>query len=262
MDRQPVSSLAEAHLNRVRGHYENSPRITAQAFEYRRMLAGYYNLLIPSMSSVLEIGCGAGDLLSLLNARERSGVDLSEAQVRQAKEKLPESDFYVQPGETLDLPGRYFDYLILSETANLAGDVQQIFQSLQSVSHQETRLIINVYNILWRPLIWLATQLGWRNRQPESNWLSKEDIAGVLHLSGWELIRFESRILCPIGLLGLEKFINRFLAPFFPSLCLSLFLVARPVPQMPRRKQSVSVVIPARNEAGNIAAAVARTPEM
>jgi glycosyltransferase involved in cell wall biosynthesis len=60
----------------------------------------------------------------------------------------------------------------------------------------------------------------------------------------------------------LEKFINRFLAPFFHSLCLSLFLVARPVPKMPGRKQSVSVVIPARNEAGNIAAAVARTPEM
>jgi SAM-dependent methyltransferase len=261
MDRQQISSVAEAHLNVVREHYENSPRITTQAFEYRRMLAGYYNLLIPSVSSVLEIGCGGGDLLSLLNARERSGIDLSEVQVRQAREKLPESEFYVQAGETLDLPGRRFDYLILSETANLAADIQQIFQNLQSVSHQDTRLIINVYNVLWRPLIWLATRFGWRNHQPESNWLSKVDIAGVLHLSGWELIRSESRILCPVSLFGLEKFINRFVAPLFPSLCLSPFLVARPAPQR-NREQSVSVVIPARNEAGNIAAAVARTPEM
>jgi glycosyltransferase involved in cell wall biosynthesis len=37
---------------------------------------------------------------------------------------------------------------------------------------------------------------------------------------------------------------------------------ARPLPPAPARPLTVSVVIPARNEAGNIAAAVARTPDM
>jgi hypothetical protein len=178
-----------------------------------------------------------------------------------AKERLPEGEFYVQAGEKLHLPDRKFDYIILSETANLAADVQQIFQNLKSVSHEGTRLIINIYSALWRPLIWFATAVGWRARHPESNWLSKQDIAGLLCLSGWELIRSDARILCPVKLLGLEDFLNRFLAPVLSPFCLSLFLVARPLPGR-RSEKSVSVVIPARNEAGNIEAALARTPEM
>jgi SAM-dependent methyltransferase len=262
MDKIKVSDLVEARLERIRGHYENARKIEPPAMGYRQILARYYNLLIPEKSSVLEVGCGAADLLALLHARERSGVDLSEVQIERAKARLPEGEFRVQAGETLNLPGRVFDYLILSETANLAADIQQIFQNLKGVSHEDTRLVINIYNVLWRPLIWLATLLGWRNSQPESNWLSKADITGLLYLSGWELIRSEARMLCPIQLFGLERLINRFLAPLFPPLCLSLFLVARPLPNKRTRDQSVSVVIPARNEAGNIAAAVARTPEM
>jgi SAM-dependent methyltransferase len=252
----------EAHLERIRGHYENARKIESPAIGYRQILARYYNLLIPEKSSVLEVGCGGGDLLALLHARERTGTDLSEVQIGRARKRLPEAEFQVQAGETLNFPDRVFDYLILSETANLAADIQQLFQNLKSVSHQDTRLIINVYNVLWRPLIWLATLLGWRNPHPESNWLSKADIAGLLYLSGWELIHSEARILCPIRLFGLEGIINRFLAPLFPPLCLSLFVVARPLLNKKRTDHSVSVVIPARNEAGNIAPAVARTPEM
>ena len=262
MEQRRVSSLVEAHLERIRKHYDQGTKLSPMALGYRRLLAKYYNLLIPEPASVLEIGCGGGDLLDLLHSRERSGVDLSEAQIKLAKERLPECEFYVQAGETLDLPDRKYDYLIVSETANLAADIQQMFQNLKRVSHQDTRLIINVYNALWRPLIWLATAFGWKDQQPPSNWLSKADLVGLLYLAGWELVRSEERMLCPIPLSGLEAYINRFLSPFFPALCLSLFVVARPLGTSRTRGQSVSVVIPARNEAGNIAAAVARTPQM
>src|SRR5213593_5292061 len=48
-----------------------------------------------------------------------------------------------------------------------------------------------------------------------------------------------------------------------PSFCLTVLLVARPRPQHWRdRHYRCSVIIPARNEAGNIEAAVQRTPEM
>ncbi len=223
MSPKPVSALVEAHLNRLREHYDQCTNITQAAQDYRLIVAKYYNLLIQPASSVLEIGCGAGGLLSLLHARERCGVDPSVVQIGLAKERLPEGEFYVQAGETLHLPDRKFDYIILSETANLAADVQQIFQNLKSVSHEETRLIINIYSALWRPLIWFATAVGWRARHPESNWLSKQDIAGLLCLSGWELIRSDARILCPVKLLGLENLLNRFLAPVLSPFCLSLF---------------------------------------
>jgi len=257
-----VPEIKKEYLDRICGYYERQAGITKAAQAYREMLGRYYNLLIPGIASVLEVGCGGGDLLSLLNASSKCGVDLSPAQVQRAKDRMPTAEFYVQAGEELNLPDRTFDYIVLSETLNLAADVQLILEQLRAVSSSRTRLLLNVYSALWRPLISLATALGWRERHPESNWLSKDTLAGLLSLSGWELIRCESRILCPIKLLGLENLLNRFLAPLLSPFCLTLFVVARPLPDRRPTEKRVSVIIPARNEAGNIEAAVARTPSM
>jgi len=257
-----VSASQKQHLTRICVYYEQQMGTTKPAEHYREMLSHYYNLLIPGTASILEVGCGNGELLSRLHGSSKCGVDLSPAQIKQAKEKIPDGEFYAQAGEELSLPGRTFDYIILSETLNLAVDVQLILERVKAVSTDQTRLIINVYNALWRPLISLATALGLRMRHPESNWLSRDTLAGLLSLSGWELIRCESRILCPLKVFGLENFLNGFVAPFLSPFCLSLFAVARPIPDRRPKEKSVSVVIPARNEAGNIEDAVARTPTM
>ena len=262
MNPSPVSPSKKAHLTHIREYYERQTSITKAAEDYREILARYYNLLIPETASVLEVGCGSGELLAQLRGNPKCGVDLSPAQIKQAEEKIPSAEFYVQAGEELNLPDRTFDYIVLSETLNLAADVQLILERLKTLAGSETRLIINVYNALWRPLIALATALGLRAPHPESNWLSKSTLAGLLTLSGWELIRCEARILCPIKLLGFGTFLNRFLAPVLSPFCLSLFVVARPIPSGKSDEKSVSVIIPARNEAGNIEAAVARTPTM
>jgi SAM-dependent methyltransferase len=257
-----VSEIKKQHLNRICEHYERQTGTTKAAETFRAMLARYYNQLIPATASVLEVGCGGGNLLALLNGSSKCGVDISPAQVQRAKEKVPTAEVYAQAGEELNLPGKTFDYIVLSETLNLAVDVQAILERLKAVSSIETRLLLNVHSALWRPLISLATTLGLRARHPASNWLSKDTLTGLLSLAGWELIRCESRILCPVKLLGLENLLNRFLAPVLSPLCLSLFVIARPMPDRKPNEKSVSVIIPARNEAGNIEAAVARTPTM
>jgi SAM-dependent methyltransferase len=260
MKTTPLSDQAKTHLAAVRAHYEKCPGLTKQADSYRDILAEYCNLLIPSSASVLEVGCGAGDLLVRLRVAKRCGVDLSPRQIQLAKEKIPDGRFYTQAGEELDLPGETFDYIVLSESINLAADAQRLLERLKSVAHENTRLIVNIYSALWRPAIWLGTLLRLRNPQPVSNWLSKEDIVGLMQLTGWEPIRHESRTLCPVKLFGIERLFNRFLAPLLSPLCLSVFSVARLATN--RAEKTVSVVIPARNEAGNIEAAVKRTPDL
>ena len=262
MNPTSVSPITSAHLHKIREHYEKQTGNTIAALGYRDMLARYYNLLIPPAASVLEIGCGSGELLSRLHCRMKCGIDLSPNQVEQAKRKLPNAKFYVQSAEELWLPGQTFDYIVVSETLNFAADVQLVLERLKSVSVDHTRLIINIYNALWRPLISLATAFGLRFRHPESNWLSRDDLVGLLRLTGWELIRSEARVLCPIKLAGVERLLNAIFAPLLSPFCLSLFVVARPHRDQTSAEKSVSVIIPARNEAGNIEPAVARTPEM
>ena len=256
-----ISALAQDHLDRVRIFYDAAPTESHWgARQYRRWLAHYYNLLIPPDASVLEIGCGAGELLALIKAGSRVGVDLSARQLDAARSRVPEATFFAQPAEVLEL-GRTFDFIIISDTLNIAADVQHLLERLHRIARPDTRLLINFQNTLWRPLLTAARVLGLKAPQPQNSWLATSDVINLLRLADWEVVVRQNRILVPFRALGLGTLANRWFAPLLQWFCLTIFLVARPAYRR-ERPLTVSVVIPARNEAGNIAAAVARTPEL
>lgn len=228
---------------------------------YRELLARYYRFLIPPDASVLEVGCGSGELLALLPNRDITGIDLSERQIARARQRLPHGVFAVQAAELLELD-RTFDFIILSETVNFAADLQAVFERLHGVAHAKTRLILNFYSNLWRPWLAIARLLGLQTRHPAPNWLTLPDVKNLLWLGEWEFLRAEPRILMPLPLLGLDTLLNRLAAPLLPWLCLSVFAIARPKHQRRPGRHTVTVVVPARNEAGNIGAVVRRLPPL
>lgn len=263
-----IPVLAREHLDRVRSFYDVAPtEPQAGARAYRGWLAHYYNLLIPPDASVLEIGCGSGQLLAQIRAARKVGVDLAPTQIEAARKRVPEGEFHVQAGELLELSSTCardgkFDVIIISDTLNLAADVQRLLERLHAVSHNGTRLLVNFQNTLWRPLLSLARGMGLKAAQPQNSWLASSDVFNLLGLAGWNPVCRHGRILVPFRAAGLGTVINRWLAPFLQWFCLTVFFVAHRQQVAVERPLSVSVVIPARNEAGNIPAAVSRTPEM
>jgi SAM-dependent methyltransferase len=256
-----LSDITRAHLARVREFYDAAPATTqAGARSYRALLAHYYNLLIPADASVLEIGCGNGELLAAIRAARKTGVDLSPARIAAARERLPGAELHVQAGEELQLEGT-FDCIIISDTLNLAADVQTLFSRLHHCARPDTRVIVNFQNSLWRPVLSFAELLGLKAPHPQNSWLASSDVLNLLRLAGWESVCRQNHLLLPVRVPLLDPLFNRWLAPLFQWFCLTIFIVARPTRQ-PRREPTVSVVIPARNEAGNIEAAVRRTPAM
>lgn len=258
----PLGQLSQDHLNAMRTHFDAPAHRTPSAARgYRRLLAHYYNLLIPSDARVLEIGCGDGELLAHLTAAHKTGIDLSPYQISLAQARLPQAEFHVQAGETMSLPGTY-DVVIISETLNFSADAQRLLEQVAKVATPETRLILNFHNNLWRPFFKIAELIGWRTATPATSWLSSRDIANLLELSQWEIIKSQPRILWPFATPILAPLINRWLAPLLPCCGFAIFTVSRLRPPATPTRLSVSVVIPARNEAGNIEAAVLRTPAM
>ncbi len=250
------------HLAKIHAFYETAPvELNWTARSYRALLAHYYNLLIPADASVLEVGCGSGELLSRLKARRKVGIDVSVRQVAAAQARVPGADFYVQAGEALALEER-FDVIVISDTLNQAADVQLLLERLHDVSHENTRLVFNYFSSVWRPLLAVAGWLGLRSPQPQSSWISTADMRNLLQLSDWSPVFTQLRLLLPVNCLGLAGPVNRWLAPLFGWFCLTVFCAARPVRTRPPAARTVSVIIPARNEAGNIEAAVRRTPDM
>jgi glycosyltransferase involved in cell wall biosynthesis len=115
----------------------------------------------------------------------------------------------------------------------------------------------------------LATLLGRRSPDPSYNWLSTDDIENLLNLSGFEEVTHFGRTLLPVRLPGLSWIMNRLLAkmPMFNWFCLTWIIVARPSPRAGSEKKdgdepTVSIVIPTRNEKGNIEDAFTRTPKL
>ena len=231
---------------------------------YHRQLEKYMQYLIPANSSVIEIGCGTGDLLSALNPKRGVGIDISPKMVEVARSKFSQLQFETGDLDDLQIKEK-FDYVVLVETIGHVDDIQLAFEELHKVCKPETRVIIVYYNYLWEPVLKFAEALGLRMKQPLQHWLPLEDISNLLDLNDFEVIKKGFRFLLPVYIPLVSTFLNRFLAnmPFFWKLSLNEILIARTRGGRESPEEATcSVIIPCRNEKGNIEEAVLQTPDM
>lgn len=179
--------------------------------------------------------------------------------------KYPGLDLKVEDVEDLPPAERRYDYIIVSDVIGYLEDIQASFISLADHSHDKSRVIITTYNFLWEPIFRLAEKLGLKMPHPMQNWLSPADVEQLLYLAGFEVVKKGGRLVLPKNIPLLAPLFNRYLAklPLLKNLCLINYFVARKRPERRGAKElSVSVLIPARNEKGNIESAIKRTPMM
>jgi len=230
---------------------------------YHRRLAEVYRFLVSPGQRVLEIGCGLGDLLAAVAPTRGLGVDFSSEMVKRAITRHPTLEFIHADAHDLSFLKETFDVIILSDLANDAWDVQRVLEQIRPLCAPRTRVILNVYSNLWQTVLTLAQRLRLAAPMLEQNWLTTSDLRGMLNLAGFETFRDWREILFPLPIPLLAPFCNRFLVrlPIFRGLALANFVVARPLAE-PVESPSVSVIVPARNESGNIHSIFERTPQM
>ena len=266
MNLSRISTRAEHNAQR-QAHWDEIARTdSVETFfsrEYHRRLREIYRLLISPGLDVLEIGSGRGDLLAAVAPARGVGLDFSPEMLAQARQRHPELTFLEADAHDLRLDGQ-FDVIILSDLVNDAWDVQTVFEQLLPFCKPDTRIILNFYSRVYQPALNLAGALGLAKRLLPQNWLTPADAENLLHLAGFEVIRHQREILFTLPIPLLRDLFNKILVkvwPFSPFAWTNV-LVARPQPQVTAEKPSVSVIVPARNEAGNIEAAFARIPQM
>jgi ubiquinone/menaquinone biosynthesis C-methylase UbiE len=222
----------------------------------------YYRFLVPEGLTLLELGCGTGDLLHALRPRRGVGVDFSGEMVKRARERHPDLEFREADVESIENWGETFDVLILADVVGHLQDIEETLRSLRSFCHSETRVMVSYYSFLWEPVLKLGEWLGQKMPQQHQNWLSTEDITNLLRLAGYEEVKTEYRLLIPKRIPWLSNFINRFIAPLpgIRRLCLCRYIVARPSGLREKKEFSTTVLIPCRNEQGSVEAAVTRLP--
>ena len=235
---------------------------------YHRRLTEIYRFLVPPGARVLELGCGTGDLLAALEPSYGVGIDLSPKMIERARQKFPRLHFEVQDAHDLHLEGQ-FDYVIASDLVNELWDVQQLLEKLAAHVHPATRLVFNFYSRLWEIPRRIAEGLGLAKRQLSQNWLTVEDVVNLLQLTDYEPIRVSHEIMWPVRTPGLDTLANRYLVKLWPfrPFGITNLLIARPRPRPDAGSNAasepiVSVIVPARNEEGNIRNIFDRVPQM
>ena len=230
---------------------------------YHRRLAKVYQSLIPAGSRVLEIGCGDGKLLAGLKPAVGVGIDFSQCMIERARELHPNLQFIHADAHDLDLD-ETFDFVILSDVANDLWDVQRVLTQVSQLAEAGTRIVLNTFSHLWATPLGMVARLGLTRPRLRQNWLTKEDLENLLRLSGFEMIRTWQEVLCPLGIPLVAPLCNKFLVKMFPfkSIALTNFQIARPSARPRAGRPTVSIVVPARNEADNIEKILERIPEL
>jgi hypothetical protein len=196
------------------------------------------------------------------------GIDISEEFINWAKEKHQQTstEFICMDANELKLDEK-FDLIIVSNLIGFVSDIQQVFQQLQKCSHPNTKIIVQYYNSLWEPIIKLTELIGLKTKTPPQNWLNSSDINNLLYVSGFDVYRNTKRLIFPFYIPLFSFLCNKYLAklPFFRFFSFNTYSFAKPIAEtndtLYSEKYSTTVVIPARNESGNIENAILRIPK-
>lgn len=244
-----VASIRDRWISKNRYYYSNIVRALRFIVEPGRR--------------VLSLRCETGFLLNALQPARGLGVELSPEMTKIAQKHYPHLEFMTADPEQFLLQDK-FDYILFSDL----NDTVDALRALRRVSEgcePHSRLILYTYNHLWQPMNNLAEFLRIKMPLTEQNWLSEGDLRGLLAMADFDWLRTYRVVLLPKSIPAFSNFLNYFVArlPGINRLCMINVVVARPVPK-PRNPAavSVSVIIPCKNEKGNIEAAVRRIPDM
>ena len=235
---------------------------------YQEALKKYYRFIIPEGRSVLELGCGTGDLLRALKPSKGVGIDFSsEAILRAEKAGNENICFYCSPIESIRniFPmGETFDFIILSDLINDLWNVQQVLETIRAFCRPDTRIVLNFYSRVWQLPLDLARKLKLAKPQLKQNWFTPEDVKNILNLSGYEFIKQSYEFILPFSCPIIEPLFNRFFARLWPFRLLDLvnIIIARPERIPSEKEYKVTVCVPARNEEGNIERIIESVPKL
>lgn len=146
---------------------------------------------------------------------------------------------------------------------NFSYDIQGDLFELKKTLKRNSRIFLIAYNpyIAW--LYRLGNKLGIRKDDVPTTFITEVDLRALAEISGFEIVKMKPLANFPIWLFGLDRVLNILLAsiPLVRRFSLAYLVVLRPILAEALRP-SLTVLIPARNERGNIQPALDRMPDL
>jgi len=156
-----------------------------------------------------------------------------------------------------------YSVVLLNGTFNHEYDIEGVLRDLWQNMARSSRIIAVMYNPYLRWAYHLANRFGIRQAEEPSTFVTSTDLKNIAALAGFEVARVRPVGFLPWRLGGLGTVVNRVCAalPLVRFMSLAWVVVLRPI-KPAAVKPSLTIVIPARNERGNIESALKRMPDL
>jgi hypothetical protein len=155
--------------------------------------------------------------------------------------------------------------VLLNGTINHHFDIQGLFQQIAPRLSRTSRILIVTYNPYLSWLYLLANRLGIRRGDIPTTFVTRVDLENIARLAGYSIVRTRLAVYSPWRLFGIGTLLNRIL-PSIPLLRwfgLVYLAVLRPTVCDPvALRPTLSCVVPARNERGNIENCIKMFPDL
>lgn len=258
--------LTRSHLAKIAVHRE---RWIKRNRYYYELLARLLRFLVEPNKKVLSVGCGTAYHLAAVRPKKGKGIDICSEMVDIARQRNPSFEFAVafvdkEEFRTVFQANEKFDYILFGNIGDTV-DVLQALRNLKPLALRHTRLLVETYNHLWEPLVTFAEWAGIKVPRTKQNWLSTADIRNLMKLAGFEALETHRIVIFPKYVPLLSAFLNRFCArlPLLKRLCMTQVVVGRSLPpSVPKEELSFSVIVPCKDEKGNVEDAARRIPRL
>lgn len=252
-----VKEDVKIHFDNIAGKYDYWKQ---KGSYYYTLIKNFYRKHIPSGSSVIEFGCGTGEVLASCKPKRGLGIDFSEKILEIARDKYPQYEFRVADVEDFS-PVEKFDYVIMSDLIDHLSDIPRAIENANRALNHNGRLIITTINPLWNPIFGLLERLRLKMPEGPHCFIPNRFIEFFCRIKGFNIISKGALMFIPKKVPLFSDLLNNIIpnVPIVNRLCWVQTLIAQKA-QRPKRELGYSVIIPAYNEEENIAECIERIP--
>ncbi len=145
---------------------------------------------------------------------------------------------------------------------NYLSDIQTQLTTLHNKLSRHSRLFLITYNPFFGFLYNLTSRIGIRKAPNPDVFITEKDLRTFAKLANYEIVRIRPSVFIPFQIPVLSDLVNSLLTvfPVIKRFSFVWVVVLRPI-IAEKGNPSLSIIIPARNESGNIQDAINRLPE-
>ncbi len=151
--------------------------------------------------------------------------------------------------------------IVISDVVENCDDIYLLFNQVKEILSDNGKLIVTSVNSKWNILISIFEKLNLKEPNETQSYIHTKKIRNIAEGAGFEFINSYTRQIFPFKLLTLGNFLNTILEALFSYLNFGIksYIVLRKT-GFTKNNYSKSIIIPAKNEEGNLEPLISRIP--